>query len=185
MKYLLNTLGKLWLLGVEINWDILHGEKNRTRISLPKYQWDFQSYWIESYYNISLNNSMERSNNDKKEKPKNKLHKRPDILTSYKEPRNSIESLVAETWQDIFKIKKIGIYDDFFELGGHSLMATQLASRLNSIFGIEIPLREVFEVTTIAEIAKIIEEKLIKTYDFEDSDMLFKSIEEISSTSKE
>ncbi len=46
--FLLNTVGKLWLAGVEINWGNLDSRPNRRKISLPAYPFERQRYWIES-----------------------------------------------------------------------------------------------------------------------------------------
>ena len=47
--------------------------------------------------------------------------------------------------------------DNFFMIGGHSLLATQVVSRVRQSFGIEMPLREMFESPTIAELSKAVE----------------------------
>ncbi|WP_427162908.1 phosphopantetheine-binding protein [Aliinostoc sp. HNIBRCY26] len=55
------------------------------------------------------------------------------------------------------------MYDNFFELGGDSLIATQLASRLQANFPVELPLRELLlQALTIAKQAEIIEELLLE-----------------------
>ncbi|XKK19625.1 phosphopantetheine-binding protein [Bacillus sp. CB102A.1] len=48
--------------------------------------------------------------------------------------------------------------DSFFEIGGHSLLATQVVSRLQEIFQIELPVRELFEYTTVESLAKRLEQ---------------------------
>jgi acyl transferase domain-containing protein/acyl carrier protein len=83
-------------------------------------------------------------------------HPRPVLGTSYVGPRNEIESGVVEIWQEVLGIEKVGVEDDFFELGGHSILATQLFSRLRQEFQVEIPLRELFELTTVARQAGLI-----------------------------
>jgi amino acid adenylation domain-containing protein len=68
-------------------------------------------------------------------------------------PQTAIEKKLATIWTDLLGIKSVGIHDNFFELGGHSLLATQLASRIRDAFGVELPLRSVFEMPAIAPLA--------------------------------
>ncbi|WP_406694053.1 amino acid adenylation domain-containing protein [Singulisphaera sp. Ch08] len=75
----------------------------------------------------------------------------------YEAPRNQAETLVAQTWELVLKRERVGIHDDFFELGGHSLLATQVISRLRDAFHTEIPLRALFEATTVAALAQRLE----------------------------
>lgn len=46
--FLLNTVGKLWLAGVEIDWSQLHAQEQRQRLSLPSYPFERQRYWVET-----------------------------------------------------------------------------------------------------------------------------------------
>jgi hypothetical protein len=55
----------------------------------------------------------------------------------------------------------IGIDEDFFALGGHSLLGAQLSIRIGEQFGIEVPLRSVFENPTVAEMAIEVERLLM------------------------
>jgi acyl carrier protein len=72
-------------------------------------------------------------------------------------PRTPTQETLAELWAEILNLKQVGIYDNFFELGGHSLLATQVISRLRSVFKIELPLRRLFELPTVATLAESID----------------------------
>ena len=72
-------------------------------------------------------------------------------------PRTAIEEVLAGIWADVLGLERVGIHDSFFELGGHSLMVTQVMSRLPASFGVELPLRAVFEAPTVAALAERIE----------------------------
>ncbi|HEX3528277.1 MAG TPA: amino acid adenylation domain-containing protein, partial [Thermoanaerobaculia bacterium] len=65
-------------------------------------------------------------------------------------PRNPVEEVLVGIWSEVLGVEEIGIEDNFFELGGHSLLATQVVSRAAKVFGVELPLRLLFEVPTVA-----------------------------------
>ena len=71
-------------------------------------------------------------------------------------PRTSVEAQLAQLWAETLG-RQVGISDDFFELGGHSLLATRLASRVAKQFAVELPLRNFFETTNVADLAKKID----------------------------
>lgn len=79
---------------------------------------------------------------------------RDDLKSEYVAPRNPDEDKIVGIVGDLLHIEKVGIHDNFFELGGHSLLATQFTSRIREQFGIELPLRTLFEHPTSAEIAE-------------------------------
>ena len=73
-------------------------------------------------------------------------------------PTTSLEASLVEIWTQLLGRKQVGIHDNFFELGGHSLLATQLVSRIRDRLQLELPLRNVFETPTIAQLAQKIED---------------------------
>jgi SAM-dependent methyltransferase/acyl carrier protein len=83
---------------------------------------------------------------------------RPDLPHAFVAPRTSIEQSLAATWSDLLGLPQVGIHDNFFDLGGHSLLTTQLISRVRELFQIELPLRQVFQQPTVAELATAIEQ---------------------------
>jgi amino acid adenylation domain-containing protein len=68
-------------------------------------------------------------------------------------PRTLAEQQLAEIWQEVLGVPSIGVHENFFDLGGHSLLAAQLVSRILRTFGVWLPLKKLFETSTIAEIA--------------------------------
>ena len=89
--------------------------------------------------------------------PSEASHDRPDVSTTFVQPVSETERAIAGLWQQLLGIERVGLHDDFFELGGHSLLATQLISRLRETFGIRMPLRALFEATTVAAMAERVE----------------------------
>ncbi|HYW19655.1 MAG TPA: SDR family NAD(P)-dependent oxidoreductase [Nodularia sp. (in: cyanobacteria)] len=79
---------------------------------------------------------------------------------TYVAPGNEIEQTIANIWEELIGIQKVGIHDNFFELGGHSLLAVQTIARIREAFQIELPLRTLlFDAPTVSEISHIIVEK--------------------------
>jgi len=77
----------------------------------------------------------------------------------YVPPRTLTEELMAEIWVEVLHLERVGLSDNFFELGGHSLLATQVIARLYRAFGVELPLRSLFETPTIADLARAVEQR--------------------------
>ncbi|HTO75925.1 MAG TPA: amino acid adenylation domain-containing protein, partial [Thermoanaerobaculia bacterium] len=76
-------------------------------------------------------------------------------------PRTPVERTVATLWTAVLRRERIGIQEDFFELGGHSLSATQVMSRVNQAFRLDMPVRALFENPTIASLSSAIESSLL------------------------
>lgn len=74
--------------------------------------------------------------------------------TPYAPARTPLEEVLARVWADVLQLARVGINDNFFEIGGHSLRATRLVARLQEIFSIELPLKDLFSAPTIARLAE-------------------------------
>ncbi|HEY2739953.1 MAG TPA: amino acid adenylation domain-containing protein, partial [Thermoanaerobaculia bacterium] len=79
--------------------------------------------------------------------------------SGYVAPADAVEERLAAIWSEVLRVERVGAHNDFFALGGHSLLATQVASRLREAFGLEIPLRGLFEAPTVAGLAEVIDEQ--------------------------
>jgi amino acid adenylation domain-containing protein len=93
---------------------------------------------------------------DRKALPSPKLD-RAYAGVDYTAPRNPIEEELATIWSDVLGLDRVGVLDNFFALGGHSLIATQVVSRIRSIFEVNLPLRRLFDAPTIGELAEDID----------------------------
>ncbi|HEX7242584.1 MAG TPA: amino acid adenylation domain-containing protein, partial [Longimicrobiaceae bacterium] len=84
-------------------------------------------------------------------------HARPALATPYVAPRGETEERIAEVWQGMLEVDRVGVHDDFFTLGGHSLYATQIISRVREQFRVDLSLQALFEHPTVAGLAEQVE----------------------------
>ena len=75
----------------------------------------------------------------------------------FEAPRTPTEEQLHAIWQSLLEVSEISIHDSFFELGGHSLLATQLVLRIQKQLNVKLPLRDIFEQGTVAQLAHMIE----------------------------
>ncbi|MFJ1865955.1 amino acid adenylation domain-containing protein [Streptomyces sp. NPDC088097] len=71
----------------------------------------------------------------------------------YVEPRPGAEQLVAMMMAEVLGRGRVGRHDDFFKLGGHSLPAVRLVARARELFGVDLPVKLLFDAPTVAEFA--------------------------------
>src|SRR5262249_50950103 len=92
-------------------------------------------------------------------------------------PRNETEQILADIWQEVLQLERVGIHDNFFELGGHSLLVLRVVSRIRQRFGFDAPLNIVFETQNIAELATSLSDRQIADLDANELALLLDEIE--------
>ena len=70
---------------------------------------------------------------------------------------SDVERTLSKIWSEILGCRQIRHGDSFFELGGQSLLAMQLTSRVCDEFGIEIPVRVIFDTPRLSDYAGRVE----------------------------
>jgi len=83
----------------------------------------------------------------------------------FEAPRNPVERRLADLVAALLGVARVGVGDNFFLLGGHSLLGTQLIARLRDAFGVDLPLRTVFDHPTVAGLAGEVERAILARLD--------------------
>ncbi|TCP54572.1 amino acid adenylation domain-containing protein [Tumebacillus sp. BK434] len=165
LQFLLGTLGQLWLTGVPLDWQGLYTHEQRLRVPLPTYPFERKRYWIDAKPQRAAAAAAQHALQQTGEtaapqaQASQAVHARPQLATAYVEATNDFERAIIAIYQQLLGIEGVGIHDSFFQLGGNSLLGTQLVSRLRSVFGIDVPLRTLFEAETAAELAAAVQAK--------------------------
>lgn len=79
---------------------------------------------------------------------------------SYVAPQTAQEELLCDIVAEVLEQPRVGLDDNFFDLGGHSLLATLVISRVRAVFGVEVPVRALFETPTVRGLAECLRQEL-------------------------
>ncbi|MFD6884858.1 condensation domain-containing protein, partial [Rhodococcus sp. NPDC060084] len=79
-------------------------------------------------------------------------------VTEFRAPATSAEQVVASVFSEVLGVERVGLDDDFFALGGNSLIATQVVARLGAALDTRVPVRVLFEASTVGELAVRVEQ---------------------------
>jgi acyl carrier protein len=172
VAYILNSLGHLWLAGVQIDWNGFYGSERRYRISLPTYPFERKRYWIDAekqVYAAPIHAPIQKKSEEEFSEPRvldevqivQKTEVRDDGA-----PTNSTEKEIACIWEELLGVEKISIHDNFFNLGGSSLIAAKLITKIKNAFGVKLSLGVIFQAPTVAELAVLVQKSKADSTNF-------------------
>ena len=81
---------------------------------------------------------------------------RPSLKNVFVAAQSELDIALTAIWEDFLGLEGVGVHDDFFELGGHSLLATQMVAEIRNTFEVQLPLAQLFERPTIAQLSGVI-----------------------------
>jgi amino acid adenylation domain-containing protein len=79
---------------------------------------------------------------------------RPQLETAYVMPQTEVERQIAQVWQKVLQLEKVGLYDNFFDVGGHSLLMIRVHGELQTLFGQSLGMVKLFQYPTIHALAE-------------------------------
>ena len=84
---------------------------------------------------------------------------RPGLEVAFAAPKTPMELLIAESWQELLHLDRVGVYDNFFDLGGYSLLSIQVVARIQQKTGLRISPRELI-FQTLGQLAASCDRRL-------------------------
>ncbi|MCP4861744.1 MAG: SDR family NAD(P)-dependent oxidoreductase [Planctomycetes bacterium] len=94
---------------------------------------------------------------------------RPNLSSEFEAPADSLEQQLADWWEELLGIEKVGVMDDFFEVGGHSLVAVRLFARIKKKWNLDYPLSLLFEAPTIRLCADMLRSEMAHKQEADES----------------
>lgn len=156
---LLQAVSRLWAQGVEPDWSSMAPAGERRRIPLPTYPFDRKRFWPEIFQRDAAQPEAARNgtahgllSDTLQFSAANDAALGAGQQAGEQPARDTLETVIS-VWYRLFGDTTIGAHDDFLEHGGDSLLAVRIASMLSAELGTDIPVAELFEGRTPAEMA--------------------------------
>ncbi|MEO1377081.1 MAG: acyltransferase domain-containing protein [Cyanobacteria bacterium J06635_10] len=161
LAFSLNTLGKIWLAGVPVDWSKLYATRDSSTQHLPTDLFERQHHGRESKKELGTDilPLQEQESIQIVQQERQRLN----LQNGYVAPRFDTEQKITDIWQKVFRIEQVGVYDNFFSLGGNSLVDIKIKSQMKKILQTDIPPSVIFRNPTVASLASVIEEQVIST----------------------
>ncbi|MDL5610974.1 non-ribosomal peptide synthetase/type I polyketide synthase [Bacillus halotolerans] len=85
------------------------------------------------------------------------VSKTANFSDAYEAPANETERQLAQIWEELFGLERVGRSDRFLDLGGNSLQATLMLSKVQKTFHQKVSIGQFFNHQTVKELARFIE----------------------------
>ncbi|MBP1888262.1 non-ribosomal peptide synthetase/type I polyketide synthase [Sinorhizobium mexicanum] len=152
---LLQTLGKLWVCGVPVDWSGLHGNRARQRTPLPPYPFDRKRHWLDAGANAKAQDvdlvqpgiaavSADRpAENEEARSP----------IGGEMSAEAALDCQIAAVYRDILGLDDVALTDSFFDLGGDSLSALSVINCIEQLTGERLAASQLLEHQTPRSLA--------------------------------
>lgn len=140
IAFLLNTLGRLWLEAIQVDWSKFYANEQRHRIPLPTYPFERKRYWIDHSRNSESNPFVNKQENLVPEEKDLTEH-------SLQDKHNLTISILQDILSSALGINssEIDPHKDFIEIGINSLLLLQINRAIEQKFGVKIPFYQLID----------------------------------------
>jgi acyl transferase domain-containing protein len=146
-EMLWHAVEDMWMQGLEPAWPRFYEGQRRYRVGLPTYPFQRGRFRL-GFRDEEAERTATFWSPDTQHMP----------VPQHFEPRNENEEIMVDIFKELFGLEKVSIYHNFFHMGGDSLLAVQLVSRVRERCKVEIPLRALWAVRTVAQYALLVSE---------------------------
>jgi amino acid adenylation domain-containing protein len=160
VEALLEALGRLWVAGVQPDWEAYRQSGSRRRLSLPVYPFERQRYWIESMPPAETQVAPLDTKPMNQLEPSKTLAPQPAQAASRK---GRIVTKLLSIFQDLsgMDASEIDPTTTFLELGFDSLFLTQVSQAIQGEFALKITFRQLVErLQTVEAVSTYLDERL-------------------------
>jgi len=162
---ILTSLGNMFTVGINIDFEFLMKDTRLYRISLPTYPFERKRHWIdfelskdfeELNSTCKLLKGFSEINDGKIDKKVSTLENTDKVTTGTRDLKvfTHTEQIIFNIWSEAFMNKDISLMDNFFEIGGDSLLAITVMSKIKSAFKVNLSLRVFIDNPSIKDLAE-------------------------------
>lgn len=161
---IMSSLGNIFFIGININFQTLQKDINPNKVGLPTYPFERKRHWID----FELSKDFEELNSTSKllkgfseinnaKTEEGTARENTDPVDTGARDSNGFthtEQIIFNIWSEAFMDKDISLMDNFFEIGGDSLLAITVMSKIKSAFKVDLSLRVFIDSPRIKDLAE-------------------------------